>query len=411
VRILIVHQYYVAPGEAGGSRFNEFAQAWARAGHDVVVVCGSLNYATGSVAPHLRRKWIWSGVEDGIAVRRCHVPATYNKSYAGRMWAFFGFTLSSTVAAVRAPRPDIVIATSPPLTAGLTGWFAAKWHRRPWVFEIRDLWPESAVTTGVLHEGSVMTRLLYGIERFCCRHATGINVLTPAFRENLTSRGLAEASRIEMIPNGADLELFRPGDRHNDVRRALGWGDRFVALYAGAHGRANGLDTLIEAATLLQSDPNILLVTVGDGPERERLQAQATARHLTNLAFLGSHPKAEMPSIVQACDAGLAILQKNPTFLTVYPNKVFDYMAAARPTILNIDGVARTLVCDDARAGVFCPPGDARALANAIRAMASAPDRGARLGEQGRAWAEAHASRSALAGKYLNVLSRLARRT
>src|SRR5436190_22817036 len=149
MRILVIHQYYLAPGDPGGSRFNELVRLWTDAGHTVTVIAGTINYVTGRTQPDARG-WITPGIEDGIDVRRCHVPTTYTRGYPGRMWAFFGFTLSSTLGAFRAPHPDIVLATSPPLTTGLTGWLASLWHRVPWVFEIRVLWPRSAITFGDL---------------------------------------------------------------------------------------------------------------------------------------------------------------------------------------------------------------------------------------------------------------------
>src|SRR5262249_30547069 len=158
-------------GQPGGSRFNELARLWRDAGHDVTIVAGTINYATGESMAGLNRRWVTRRVEDGVEVWRCRVPSSYSRSYAGRMWAVWPFPLTATIAAVRADRPDVIVATSPPLTTVVTGWIASLRHRVPWVFEIRDLWPESAVTTGVLRERSLLTRLLYALERFGCRRA------------------------------------------------------------------------------------------------------------------------------------------------------------------------------------------------------------------------------------------------
>lgn len=409
MKILVVHQYYLAPGQPGGSRFNEFARLWTARGHDVTVIAGTLNYATGEQAPGTGRGGVVERDEDGIHVWRCHVPATYNRGYIGRMWAFFGFTASACWAAIRARRPDVVIATSPPLTAAIPGFVAARmrWRAVPWVFEVRDLWPESAITTGVLSERSLLTRLLYQLERFACRHADRVNVLTPAFAEDLRKRGLVEDERLMFVPNGADVEAFTPGPRDNDARRELGWGDRFVALYAGAHGRANALDQLLDAAEQLRARTDILIALVGDGPERVRLQSEALQRKLSNLQFIGAVSKDRMPALVAAADSGLAVLQNNPTFRTVYPNKVFDYMACARPTVLAIDGVARRLVCEEARAGLFAEPENGRAIADAIARLADCPDEAEALGRNGREWVVANAARPALADKYLRALEAL----
>ncbi|MBI5512263.1 MAG: glycosyltransferase family 4 protein [Deltaproteobacteria bacterium] len=410
MHIVVIHQYYLLPGRSGGSRFNEFARLWTQAGHQVTVLAGSLDYATGAV-PEAYRGRLVTTERDGLAtVHRCWVPSSYGKGYLGRAGAFAGFALASSWAGlVKVRAPDVVIATSPPLTATVPGFLAARlrWRRVPWVFEMRDLWPESAVTTGVLREGSGLTRALYGLERGAARLATRVNVLTPAFREDIVRRGLVTEDRVVFIPNGADVALFTPSARDNEVRRELGWGDRFVVLYAGAHGRANAIMQLVDAAERLKHRPDILLASVGDGPERQACEAEASRRGLANITFHGSQPKDRMPLFVAACDVGAAVLQDNPTFRTVYPNKVFDYMAGERPTLLAIDGVARSLVCEEARAGVFARPEDPEDLARVIVTLEADRGEGRAMGARGRAWVLANATRESLAARYLSVLESL----
>jgi glycosyltransferase involved in cell wall biosynthesis len=411
MKILVVHQYYLMPGQAGGSRFNELSRLWSEAGHEVTVIAGNLDYITGKVPERYRGRWVVREEDGPVTVHRCHVPESYARGYAGRMWAFFGYTLSATTAALAVSRPDVVIATSPPLVAVFPGWAAAHLRGRPspLIFEIRDLWPESAVTTGVLREGAPLTRLLYAVERWACWTADKVNVLTPAFREDIVRRGLAPEEKVCFVPNGADVEHFAPGARDNAARRELGWGDRFVVMYAGAHGRANALEQLIDAADRLRDRPDVLIACVGDGPERAALEAAVKARGLDNIVFHGPQPKGRMPEIVNACDVGAAVLQNNPTFRTVYPNKVFDYMACERPTLLAIDGVARRLVCDEARAGVFVEPGSGQAIADAVRALAGDPAGRAEMGRRGRQWVLANATRESLAARYLDVMKSLVR--
>ncbi len=407
MKIAVVHQYYLMPGAAGGSRFNELARLWSDAGHQVTVIAGNLDYATGTVPERYSGKWMVEERDGPVKVLRCHVPTTYSKGYGGRMVAFAGFTFSAVTAALLVERPDVVVATSPPLIAVIPGWVLSRLHPRrvPWVFEIRDLWPESAVTTGVLKPGAPLTRALYALERWAAWSADRINVLTPAFRDDLVARHLASAAKISFVPNGADVDSFKPGPRDNAARREHGWGDRFVVMYAGAHGRANALGQLLHTAELLRSRPDILIASVGDGPERPGLEADARRRKLDNLMFCGSQPKDRMPEFVNACDVGAAVLQNNPTFRTVYPNKVFDYMACERPALVAIDGVARKLVCDDARAGVFAEPENPRAIADAILALASNPAERKAMGKRGRQWVLENATREALAARYLSVMA------
>ncbi|MGD0294797.1 MAG: glycosyltransferase family 4 protein [Terracidiphilus sp.] len=409
MKILIVHQYYLMPGQPGGSRFNDMARIWAEQGHKVTVIAGTVDHASGKRPEQYDGHWISKENDGAVLVYRCHVPTTYSCSYLGRMWAFVGFTLSASTAALRVPQPDIVIATSPPLVAAIPGWIAARLSRHPvpWIFEVRDLWPESAVTTGVLRAGSLLTKLLYALERWACRTACKINVLTPAFQSDMEKRALATSTKFCFVPNGADTVAFFPGPRDNETRRQLGWGDQFVVMYAGAHGRANALYQLIEAATELQDRADILIACIGDGPDRQRLTEEVEGRSLKNIRFYGARPKASMPEIVNACDAGAAVLQNNPTFRTVYPNKVFDYMSCARPVLLAIDGAARTLVCEQAKAGVFAEPENGQAIASAIRFLADHPEIRAEMAANGRRWVLENASRDALAARYLDVITGL----
>lgn len=408
MKLLVIHQHYLLPGQPGGSRFNEFARMWTEAGHEVSVIAGGINYTTGQVPEQYAGRWITKEVQDGVTVYRCYVPRSYRDSYAGRIWAFFVFTLSSLHAVAKAKRPDAVIATSPPLTTALTGGFAALWHRVPWVFEVRDLWPESVIAMGGAKRGSLFARLLFAMEKWAYRSATVVNVLTPAFKDDIVGRKLIPAEKIVVIPNGAD-EAFEPGTRENDARRELGWGDRTVAMYAGAHGRANALNQLIETAALLRDRPDILIACVGDGPERQQLSERAASMGLDNIRFHGPFAKERMPEIVRAADMGVAVLANTPLFRTVYPNKVFDYMSCERPTLLGIDGVARKLVVDDAQAGVFAEPENARALADGILRLADDPELRARMGSNGRTWVLANQTRVALATRYLEVLMKIIR--
>ncbi|MFN2453702.1 MAG: glycosyltransferase family 4 protein [Pyrinomonadaceae bacterium] len=408
MKIVVVHQHYLMPDQPGGSRFNEFTRLWSEAGHEVTVIAGNLNYVTGDIPAAYRGRWVMREQNKSVTVWRCHVPSSYSKSSPGRMFAFFGFTLSALTAAVKVKNADIVVATSPPLVAAIPGWAVARLRRRvPLIFEIRDLWPETAITTGVLRPDTMLTKLLYGLERWACRSADCVNVLTPAFKDDIVRRGLAGHEKVAFIPNGADVELFSPGRRDNNVRREFGWGERFVVLYAGAHGRANAVKQLLEAAERLKHRTDVLIATVGDGPERANLEKEARQRKLDNVMFCGAQAKDRMPEFINACDVGAAVLQNNPTFKTVYPNKVFDYMACARPTLLAIDGVARKLVCDEARAGVFAEPENAGALACAIERLADDPQKCVEMGQRGRAWVLAHATRESLAARYIELMEEL----
>ena len=413
MRIVVFHQNYLAPGQAGGSRFNELSRFWCEAGHEVIVVAGSVNHA-GKTQSEVKSWKLYaeeaSQSAEGPRVWRCWVPDTYGGSYFQRAIAFLGYMLSAAWVSMFLPRPDVVIATSPPLVSVVPAWILSRLRpgrRCPWIFEIRDLWPESAITTGVLKEHSLLAKALYGLERFAAWSADRINVLTPAFRDDLVRRKLAATEKIVFVPNGADLEAFKPEVADLKLRDEFGWGGRHVILYAGAHGRANALDQLVRTAALLRHRTDILIACVGDGPERARLANDAKQQGLNNILFHGPQPKDRMPAIVNSATIGVAVLQRNPTFLTVYPNKVFDYMACAKPVLLAIDGVARQLVCGEADAGKFATPEDPPRIARQIIEMIDSPMERERLGTNGLRWVKANAGREQLAARYLGILEEL----
>lgn len=409
MRILIVHQYFLGARDAGGSRFNQFARYWAEAGHDVTVLAGTVHYATGRKDRAYKGRFIVRETAPGeVQVLRCHVSEAYNVSFVGRAWAYASFTCSSLWAGLTAaPTPDVVLATSPPLTVGLTAWLLRLLTGVPYVFEVRDLWPESAIDSGVLRH-PLMKAVGYGLEWLAYRGASWVNALTPAFEQVLATRKRVPQSRLSMIPNGADLDLLAPGPKANRVRRDLGLQGRFVVTYVGAHGRANRLMQLIRAAERLRDDPHVVFLLIGDGMEKPMLQEEVRRRGLGNVRFVDPVPKAEIGDYINASDVCTAVLQANDTFKTVYPNKLFDYMTCARPILLGIDGAARRLV-EESGAGVFAEPENPDAIAARVRELKADPDRCEAMGRAGRRFVEAHYDRRDLAERYRRILERLAR--
>lgn len=409
MHILVVHQYFLGASDGGGSRFNEMTRVWREQGHQVTVIAGTVHYQTGRKPERYRGKWITDErTPSGVRVRRCHVSPAYNRSFAGRLWAYASFTLSATHAGVTAERPDVVVATSPPLFAGLAGWAMARRWDVPFVFEVRDLWPESAIDTGVL-TNPLLIRLAYAVERFLYGHADRVTVLTPAFKRVLEREKDVSSDAILFVPNGADLRLWQPGPKQNAVRERYGLDGRFVVAYLGAHGVANHLEQIVEAATLLRDRPEIAFLLVGDGMRREALERMVEARGLDNVILTGSVPKRDAVEYCNAADACTAVLKRTDTFKTVYPNKVFDYMACARPIVLGIDGVARELV-EDAGAGIFVEPENARGLADAVLRLYGDPNAASAMGRRGRDYVEKHFGREMLARRYADALAKLARR-
>jgi len=403
MRILVVHQYFLGKDDAGGSRWNQFAKYWTDAGHSVTVLTGTVHYATGKKQPQYRGKFVVRELDNKIDVFRCHVSESYNKSFFGRFWAYLSFAFSSVWAGLfRAGKCDVIICTSPPLTVGLTGWILSRLKRIPMVFEVRDLWPESAIDTGVM-TNKWLIKLSYWLERKSYKSANWINVLTPAFEEALIRHKNIRPDRISMIPNGADLDIFKPGPRLNWVRDKHDLRDKFVVTYVGAHGIANHLIQLLDTAAILQAHEDICFMFVGDGMQKPMLKEMAAQRSLTNVLFVDSVPKEVIVDYVAASDVCTAVLKKIDTFKTVYPNKVFDYMSAARPVIVGIDGVARKLV-EDANAGLYVEPEDSEAFAAAVLKMKADPEVCQTYGANGLSFVTRNFARDILAARYIDLL-------
>jgi len=406
MRILIVHQYYLGKDDAGGSRFNQFAKHWTAKGHRVTVIAGTAHYATGKKDERHKGKWIVEGKEnDKIKVLRTYVSARYNKSFAGRLWAYISFTISSSWAGLfHSGKQDLVLATSPPLLVGITGHLISKIKRIPFIFEVRDLWPESAIDMKILNN-RLAIRLAYWLERFIYRNADKINVLTPAFKEALLRKGVA-SSKIVMISNGADLDIFRPGAKENRVREKYGWDKRFVVMYIGAHGLANHLIQLVEVARESREHEDILFVLVGDGMEKLKLVSKAKEYGLKNIQFIDSQPKSQIASFVNASDVCTAVLKKVDIFKTVYPNKVFDYMSCAKPVIIAIDGEARRLI-EDARAGIYVEPENIEEFKKAVLKLYNSLNLCTEYGQNGYEYVKKHFSRESFADQYEMVLQEM----
>lgn len=411
MRILVVHQYFLGKNDAGGSRWNQFARYWAQAGHEVTIIAGMVHYAKGVKAPQYKGRFIVREEEGpGVTVYRCHVSEAYNKNFLGRAWAYLTFTISSIFAGVvKAERPDVIVATSPPLTVAPTMNLLGMLRRRPTVFEVRDLWPETAIQAGVLTSKPLIW-YLYRMEKKAYRKACWINVLTPAFKQALIEKKGVSPDKISMIPNGADLDIMTPGPKDNHVHKELGLEGKFVVSYFGAHGKLNHLGQLLDVAERIRdSHPDVRIMLVGDGMEKPSLVEDAKRRGLHNVTFVDAVPKERVCDYMNASDVCTAVLMKKDIFRTVYPNKIFDYMCCARPIIVGIDGAARKLVTD-AGAGLYAEPENTDAFLEALLKLKGSPDLAARMGESGRRYACRHYDRKTMAARYIEILDTLVTR-
>lgn len=400
MHVLLIHQAFAGPSDPGGTRHFELAKRAIAEGSQFTIVTSSLNYLTGGLVSKssqlLAENWI-----QGIRILRVYTLATIHRSFVWRVLSFLSFMFTSTWAGLRAGPVDLVMGTSPPIFQALSAWIVALLRRRPFLLEIRDLWPEFAIDMGVLKNPGLIW-LSRQLEGFLYARATHLLVNSPAYRDYLIRRGVP-FEKISFIANGVETSHFDPSRKGESFRQTHQLGGAFVAMYAGALGIANDIPTLLRAAEMLRAEPHIRIVIVGDGKERATAQAMADTLELDNVVFTGPVPKADMPCVLAAADTCVAILKDIPMFRTTYPNKVFDYMAAGRPTVLAIDGVVRQVI-EASGGGMYCPPGNPRALAAAILKLSRDPAAAGRMGQAARNYVVSHFDRTTQANEFIVLL-------
>lgn len=410
MKILYVSQYFPPEMGAPAARAAELARHWVEGGHDVTVLTGFPNHPTGVIPPEYRRRFrrlvaqeTWNGVK---VVRTWLLPFPNRKPYE-RMLNYVSFCVSSAIVGGFLSRPDVLIATSPQLLVALSGWWLGAIKRVPFVFEVRDLWPESLSAVGMGSEKSWLHRGLATVAGFLYRRSEHIVVVTNAFKEFLVDRWHVPAAKISVIENGVETDLFSSQSADPKLREELGANGRFLVSYIGTMGMAHGLETLVAAAEALQTRaPQVRFLLVGEGADKDRIVALAHSRKLNNMAFIGQQPRERIPAYVSASNAALVLLRKTDLFKTVIPTKMLEFMSSACPVILAVDGEARQIV-EAGNAGIFVEPESAEALQQAIVRLANDPGLCRDLGENGRRYIVTHFSRAQTAHRYIDLLDRI----
>jgi len=409
MKILLLHQYFLEEDDPGGSRWNEIAKSWIDEGHEITVIAGMMHANGLEKRPEYRKKHFVLKDQGAVKVLRCHVSESYNNGFVGRLWGYFSFMFSSLWGGVFKTRDkyDVIIVTSPPLFVGISGYLISFFKKTPFVFEVRDLWPESAIDTGVL-TNKILIKLAYTIEKFIYKKAKLINVLTPAFYNILKNSKKVPEENLIMIPNAADFSLSEEVSKDFDkeeFRVKYDLVDKFVITYVGAHGIANNLDQLLEAGKRLM-DTNVVFLLIGQGMEKKKLIEKALEMNVDNVRFLDPVPKKEVFKYILASDMGISVLKKVDTFKTVYSNKTFDYFSCKKPVLMAIDGVSRDLV-EVANAGTYVEPENIDEYDRIIRDYLINQSRLKLEGDNGYEYSKANFDRGYLAKKYLNEIKRL----
>ena len=398
MRIVMVYQHFMLDG-VGSTKPYDVARLLVAAGHQVTVICGRGYLAQGMDVPRgLVRRLRFGGVE----VVCLGVDYRQRMGFARRIASFLAFTLLSMLVVLRLPRYDVLLASSTPLTVGLTG--LVSWYLRgiPYVFEIRDLWPEVPFQAGFLK-----SRLLVAVstffEKWFYRKAAAVCAVSRRMADRLIERGVP-AEKVHFIPTGVDVAAFEVEPDREFLRRH-GLEGAWVAVYLGAHGRVNGLDALLDAADELKGSPGLRIVLIGDGSEKPRLEAEAARRGLAPvLRFLPPVPRAAVPGILKACDAMLMINRSGPGMQYVMPNKFFDYLASGRPIVTNVEAELTGWV-READCGLVAKPDDPAGLARALERLRADPQAARAMGDRGRALAADRFDRRRLAVDLEKVLA------
>ena len=414
MKILYVSQYFPPEMGAPAARAAELSRHWAATGHDVTVLTGFPNHPTGVIPPEYRdkfRRLVAHEQTNGVNVVRTWLLPFPNRKAHERMLNYSSFCISAASTGLFLSRPDVVIATSPQLLVGLSGWWLARWKRVPFVFEVRDLWPESLAAVGMGKGDSLLHRSLAKIAGFLYRHADRIVVVTPAFEEHLVEHWNVPREKISVIENGVETQLFAPepfgGGTGSNLRRELDAEEKFVVSYIGTMGMAHGLETIIAAAVQLRAmNPEVVFLMLGEGAAKERIATLARERGLNNLRFVDQQPREKIPAYIAASDVCLVLLKKTDLFKTVIPTKMLEFMSCARPVILGVDGQARAIL-EEARAGLAIEPENSDALVNAIRYLAANREEARELGQNGRAHILRRFSRPQTAERYIRVLEHM----
>lgn len=399
MNILYFHQYFVTPEGAGGIRSYEFARRLVERGHRVTMVCCSRSNAkTGLTGPY--RGGQRSGNVDGIDVIEFNLAYSSHDSLPKRSLTFMRYAMRSTAVALGGDY-DLVFATSTPLTVGIPGILANRLRRRKLIFEVRDLWPELPREMGVVTNPLVL-KAMDVLEWLSYHSSVKCIGLSPGIVEGIKRRGVA-AEKIAMIPNGCDLEIFTP--RTGPRQRPQGFAKNdFIGVFAGAHGMANGLDAVLDAAAELKSRQreDIKFLMVGSGQLKSSLVQRAQKEELNNCVFWDPIPKKQLAALFRQVDIGLMILANVPAFYYgTSPNKFFDYIAAGLPVFNNYPGWLADMINEN-DCGVAVEPDNPKAFADAMELMAARQERLAVMGSKARQLAERDFDRALLADKFVS---------
>jgi glycosyltransferase involved in cell wall biosynthesis len=404
MHILFLTDNFPPEVNAPASRTFEHCRAWARDGHQVTVITCAPNFPKGRIFEGYRNRLWQSEVIAGIHVVRVWTYITANEGFVRRILDYVSFMFSAILASLFVRKVDVVVGTSPQFFTVCAAWTVGLVKCRPWLFELRDLWPESIKAVGAM-KNSAAIRILERIEMFLYRHADHIVTVTYAFKDTLIRRGI-DGGKVTVVTNGVDLSRFAPQPKDTPLEGQLGLRNRFVAGYIGTHGLAHALDTLLDAADILRRIPegkDISFLLLGDGAHKAALTARAAAMDLDNVLFLDSVPKEEVARYWSLLDVAIIHLRNTELFTTVIPSKLFECMGMGIPVLHGVKGESANIVMRE-RVGEVFEPENAEQLASDLLRLRSDTVRYAELRANGPAAARRY-DRNELSRDMLAVLT------
>lgn len=405
MKILFLTQY--CPPEVGApqNRIFEMAKHLKKFGHEVTILTAMPNYPKGEIFDSYKGKKLVKEEIDGISIVRTSIYTSKEKTFVKRLRNYLSFTFSSVfTGAKNVGNQDVVIVESPPLFLGWSGYVIAKKKKAKFVFNVSDLWPESAVKLDMLHN-KMLIKMSTWLEEFCYRKAAAVTGQTQGIVDNIVSRGFGK-DKVHLITNGIDTDLFKPENRSVEFRQEWNIDDKFAICYAGIHGIAQGLEVIINAAEMLIEHKDIQFVFVGEGPEKPKLMEMVKEKGLSNVKFMGLQPKKNMPKIVASMDAAIIPLKKLDLFKGALPSKMFETLSSETAIILSAEGEAEKLI-KSAKAGITVEPENAKEVADAVLKLYQNREIAREMGQNGRKYVMEYYSRKNITKKLEKILEDL----
>ena len=369
--ILFLTDNFPPEGNAPATRTYEHAKEWIKLGHQVTIITCAPNFPEGQVYDGYQNRWYSKEIIDGIEVRRVKTYITANEGFVKRILDFVSFMITSFFAGLFVKKPDVIVGTSPQFFTAVSAWALSFVRFKPFVFELRDIWPASITAVGAMKDSSAI-RMLEKLEMFLYRRADLIVSVTHAFKRELISRGV-EGNKIEVVLNGVDLSQYQPATKNEHLAKKYQLEGKFVAGYIGTHGLAHSLETLVEAAEMLKDRKDIVFLFAGGGAGSDLVKKLVAEKQLSNVVIMGRQDKSLMPKIWSLCDISIVHLKNAPLFKSVIPSKIFESMGMGIPILIGVPDGEATAIVRDSNAGIVIEPESADAIVHSILRLTNNP--------------------------------------